>query len=107
MSLLLYHKICISLFPQISIVFHVAATVRFDEKLKTATAINVQGPKEIVELCKKMTNLKAAVHVSTAYAQCAYRYIEERFYPAPLDYEKLMLLTDVLPENLLDKVTPA
>lgn len=93
-------------FSQVSIVFHVAATVRFDEKLKTAVAINVQGPREIVELCKRMTNLKAAVHVSTAYAQCAYRYIEERFYPAPLDYEKLMMLTEALPENLLDNITP-
>lgn len=92
---------------QISIVFHVAATVRFDEKLKTAVAINIQGPKEMVELCKKMPNLKAAVHVSTAYAQCAYRFIEERFYPAPLDYEKLVLLTEALPENLLDNITPA
>lgn len=83
-----------------------AATVRFDEKLKTAVAINVQGPKEMVELCKEMSNLKAAIHVSTAYAQCAYRYIEERFYPAPLDYEKLIMLVEALPESLLDNITP-
>lgn len=83
-----------------------AATVRFDEKLKTAVAINVQGPREIIELCKRMQNLKAAVHVSTAYAQCAYKYIEERFYPAPLDFDKLVTLTDSLPERLLDNITP-
>lgn len=84
-----------------------AATVRFDERLKTAVAINVQGPREIVELCKMMTNLKAAVHVSTAFAQCAYKFIEERFYPTPLDYEKLMMATEALNENLLDTITPA
>lgn len=83
-----------------------AATVRFDEKLKTAVAINVLGPKEMVELCKSMPNLKAAVHVSTAYAQCAYKYIEERFYPAPLDFEKLVMLSEALPERLLDNITP-
>lgn len=83
-----------------------AATVRFDEKLKAAVDINVRGPQEIIELCKCMPNLKAAVHVSTAYSQCPNKYIEERFYPAPLDSKKLMLLTDALSERMLDKITP-
>lgn len=43
---------------EVSIVFHVAATVRFDEKIKLAVAINVQAPKEIINLSKEMNNLK-------------------------------------------------
>lgn len=39
------------------IILHVAATVRFDEKLKLALAINVNGTKEIMLLSKKMENL--------------------------------------------------
>ena len=43
---------------QVSIVFHVAATVRFDEKLKLATAINVQSTSDVIDLCKDMQKLK-------------------------------------------------
>lgn len=39
------------------IIFHVAATVRFDEKLKLALAINVNGTKEVMLLSKTMKSL--------------------------------------------------
>lgn len=42
----------------IDIVFHAAATVRFDEKLKLAIDINVHGTKDVLELAKQMTKLK-------------------------------------------------
>lgn len=40
------------------IVFHGAATVRFDDKLRFAVNINVRGTKEILLLCRQMPNLK-------------------------------------------------
>ncbi|RYA67897.1 hypothetical protein DD595_25900, partial [Enterobacter cloacae complex sp. 4DZ3-17B2] len=43
---------------EVSIVFNVAATVRFDEKLKIAVAINIAGTKELLELCRQMNSLK-------------------------------------------------
>lgn len=43
---------------EVSIVFHVAATVRFDEKLKLAVPINVRSTRDILTLCKEITNLK-------------------------------------------------
>lgn len=45
---------------QVSVVFHVAATVRFDEKMKLAVPINVRSPRDIIELCKEMCYLKAS-----------------------------------------------
>jgi fatty acyl-CoA reductase len=39
---------------EVSIVFHVAATVRFTENLKVALQINVIGTQELVNLCKDM-----------------------------------------------------
>jgi fatty acyl-CoA reductase len=42
----------------VHIVFHVAASVRFDEKLRAATAINVKGTREMLLLCKDCLNLK-------------------------------------------------
>lgn len=45
------------LVKNISIVFHVAATVRFDEPLRDAIIKNVRGTREVVALAKLMQNL--------------------------------------------------
>ena len=91
---------------QVSIVFHVAATVRFDEKMKLAVPINVRSPRDTIDLCKELTCLKSFVHVSTAYANCPYDYIEERVYDPPMEANKLITLVDCLDEKLIDEITP-
>lgn len=40
-----------------NIVVHLAATVRFDEKLKVACNINVRSTDEVINMCKEMSNL--------------------------------------------------
>jgi fatty acyl-CoA reductase len=42
----------------IHIVFHVAATVRFNEPLQTAASLNTFGTRRVMELCTKMRHLK-------------------------------------------------
>lgn len=42
----------------VQIVFHAAATVKFDEHIKTALKINVQGTKYLLDICKQCTRLK-------------------------------------------------
>ena len=53
-----------------NVVFHVAATVKFDEKLSKSIAINVRGTKELMDLAREMEGLQSFVHVSTAYVHC-------------------------------------
>ena len=43
---------------QVNIVFHCAATVRFDEDLTKSIGMNVSGVLAIVALAKKMTRLE-------------------------------------------------
>lgn len=45
----------------VNVVFHSAATVKFDEKLKLSVTINMLGTQRLVELCKRMTHLEALV----------------------------------------------
>lgn len=45
----------------VNVVIHGAATVRFDEKLKMAIAINVNGTKEIIKLCREIKDLKVNI----------------------------------------------
>ncbi|KOC68027.1 Putative fatty acyl-CoA reductase [Habropoda laboriosa] len=91
---------------EVSIVFHVAATVRFDESLKHAVPINVRAPKDALELCKEMSCLKSFVHVSTAYAYCPHHHIEERIYDPPIEADKLLAIVDSIDEELIDQITP-
>ncbi|XP_012265217.2 fatty acyl-CoA reductase wat-like [Athalia rosae] len=94
------------LIRETSIVFHVAATVRFDEKIKYAVAINVSGTKEVMDMCRAMHNLKSVIYVSTAYSNCNQLTIKEEFYPPPISGQNLENLTATLDERRLDDITP-
>ncbi|XP_017853477.1 fatty acyl-CoA reductase wat-like [Drosophila busckii] len=94
------------LVEHVNIVYHMAATVRFDEKLKMALRINVISAYDVLQLCKEMRNLQSVVHVSTAYTHCPRKYIEEKFYPIPIDAGSLMLMAECIPENILEQITP-
>ncbi|XP_015180790.1 PREDICTED: fatty acyl-CoA reductase 1-like isoform X2 [Polistes dominula] len=95
-----------TLIREVSIIYHVAATVRFNEKLKTAITINVRSLKDLISLSKEMPKLKSFVHVSTAFANCLESPIEEKFYDPPIDSDKLINLMDCLDEKMLDDITP-
>jgi fatty acyl-CoA reductase len=46
------------LISKVNIVFHVAATVHFNENLKVAYEVNVQGTKRLLDLSKRFQHLK-------------------------------------------------
>lgn len=70
---------------QVSIIFHMAATIKFNESLKTAATLNVRAVMEIKAFAKQCANLRSIVYVGTAYSQCATEsFIEEKFYEPPL-----------------------
>ena len=68
------------LMQRVNIVFHSAATVRFDEPLKVAVNLNTKGTDRMIELCKSMSNLISIVHVSTAYSNADQYEIKEEVY---------------------------
>lgn len=90
---------------KVNIVFHLAATVRFTEKLKTATAVNVSGTYEVLKLCKAMKNLKCVVYASSAYSHCENAVISERFFSSPTEPKQLMNLAKNLNDTLMEDLT--
>lgn len=86
--------------------FHVAATVRFDEKLKTAVPINIEATRDIINMAKEMTKLKSFMHVSSTYANCTDKIIAEKIYPPAVDFKKMSAIVENVPENALDQMTP-
>ncbi|XP_044735250.1 fatty acyl-CoA reductase wat-like [Chrysoperla carnea] len=93
------------LINNIHVIFHGAATVRFDEGLRQSTNINVRGTIEILKLAKQMPNLKAVVHISTAFSNCIHSTMVEQIYPPAMHYKELIALVDALKDDQLDKIT--
>ena len=53
-----------TLHREVGVVFHGAASVRFDEPLSKAVLLNVRGTREVVELAKGMLRLKVRRYTS-------------------------------------------
>ena len=51
------------LFDEVELVFHSAATIRFDEKLTEAVKLNVGAVYTLIELCKLMKKLQVAPNI--------------------------------------------
>ncbi|XP_029174611.1 fatty acyl-CoA reductase 1-like [Nylanderia fulva] len=66
-----------TLIEKVSIIFHVAATVKFDDTLKKAVAL---------------------VHVSTTYSQVDKPVIDEIVYPTEVDWKKTIQIAETLDE---------
>lgn len=63
---------------QVNIIFHCAASVRFDDPLKKAIMINVCATKAMLDFAKTLKQLDIFMHVSTAYSNCDRFEIEEK-----------------------------
>uniref|UniRef100_A0A3Q3SBH0 Fatty acyl-CoA reductase n=1 Tax=Mastacembelus armatus TaxID=205130 RepID=A0A3Q3SBH0_9TELE len=90
----------------INIVFHCAATVRFNEPLKDAMQLNVLATQKMLALAHQMKHLEIFIHISTAYANCDQELIEEIIYPPPIDYHKLIDTLDWMEDDLVSTLTP-
>ncbi|CAH2101760.1 unnamed protein product [Euphydryas editha] len=89
-----------------NIVFHVAASVRFDDSLKVAAKLNLRGTREVVELAKEIRNLEVLLHVSTSYANTNRKCIEEVVYPAFADWRDTLEVCENLDDHTLNVITP-
>lgn len=89
-----------------NIVFHCAATLRLEAKLKDAIEMNTSGTKRILTLCKKMANLEVMVHLSTAFCYCDKEVLPEKVFDCPHNPEEIMRCAQWMDEKTLDLITP-
>ncbi|XP_015590617.1 putative fatty acyl-CoA reductase CG5065 [Cephus cinctus] len=91
---------------EVSVIFHCAATLRLEAKLKDAIEMNTVGTKRILELSKQIKGLKALVHLSTAFCHVDQEELGERVYDAPDDPRDVMRLVQWMDESAIDLITP-
>ncbi|XP_015602057.1 putative fatty acyl-CoA reductase CG5065 [Cephus cinctus] len=89
----------------INIVYHAAATVRFDELLKRAVILNTRGTKQMLDLAKEMKHLILFAHISTAYCHLEEKVLSEKPYPPPSDPHKLIKCVEWMEDEVVEAMT--
>lgn len=88
----------------VSIIFHSAASVRFDDSLRDAVLMNTRGTREIMKLAETLSNLKVVMHVSTTYSNTDRQDIEEKIYPSYVDWKKAIEICEKYDNETLNPV---
>lgn len=110
----------------VSIIYHCAATVRFDEPLKKAVILNTRGTKYMLDLakeCKKLDVSKLAkvalrtlfsnhlssqqmfAYISTSYCHLTEKVLMEKPYPPAADPHKIIKTIEWLEEDVVESMT--
>nr|XP_019541935.2 fatty acyl-CoA reductase wat-like [Aedes albopictus] len=89
----------------VQFVFHAAASVRFDDPLSKALLLNTRGTHEVLLWAKTLYNLKAIVHISTTYSNPEISHVEERLYPANMDWRTAIKMAEKIDPEVLNTLT--
>ncbi|XP_017871912.1 PREDICTED: putative fatty acyl-CoA reductase CG5065 [Drosophila arizonae] len=86
----------------VNVVYHSAASVRFDDPLAKAILLNTRATHELVKLALQWKQLKAFIHVSTTYSNPTVIDVEERIYPPYADWRTTIKLAETYDQQTLD-----
>jgi alcohol-forming fatty acyl-CoA reductase len=89
----------------VSIIYHCAATIRFDETLKTAVILNTRGTKAMLDLAKECKKLDMFGYMSTAYCHLNEKLLLEKPYPPPTDPHRIIKAVEWLDEATVHGLT--
>lgn len=91
----------------VSVVFHLAATLKLEAKLKDAIDMNTRGTERILDLSKQIKDLKAFIHLSTAFCSADIAEFKEKVYPTNDNPRDVLQVTNWISNEALDKITPS
>lgn len=93
------------LIDQVNVVLHSAANIDSQAHLKSNIIPNSLGTRRVMELSQKFKDLKALVHVSSAYANSSKLEAEEVLYPGSEDVDEIIRQLETFKDKALDKLT--
>lgn len=89
----------------VSVIFHSAASVRFDDSLKDAIILNTRGTREVCLLAEKLKNLDVLLHVSTTYCNCETTTVREELYPPKANWVDAIRIAETLDNDAINSLT--
>lgn len=94
------------LMKNVSVIFHSAASVRFDDSLRDAVLMNTRGTREIMKFAETLKNIKVVMHVSTTYSNVHLQTVKEEIYPPIADWKKTIEICEKFEGEQLNYFTP-
>ncbi|XP_058827013.1 fatty acyl-CoA reductase wat-like [Topomyia yanbarensis] len=97
------------LLSEVTIVFNVMASVKFNEHIESALDTNVNCSRKLFDMVTQMHQVRSIVHVSTFYSNCDRSHIEERIFDdVPFGgYDNILRIFRHLSDSEKNKLTPA
>ncbi|XP_012158352.1 putative fatty acyl-CoA reductase CG5065 [Ceratitis capitata] len=92
----------LKLLQNVNIIYHSAASVRFDDPLRDAILMNTRGTYELIKIAETLKQLKVFMHVSTTYCYPNRRIVEEKFYPSYADWRTTIKLAETYDTETLN-----
>lgn len=89
----------------VSIIFHSAASVRFDDTLKYAVFMNTRGTQEILNFAKTLKNIKVVLHVSTTYSHPELKCVKEVIHEPYVDWRKTIEICEQSDDDVIRMLT--
>lgn len=93
------------LMSNVSVIFHSAASVRFDDPLNEAILMNTRGTREVLYFAEKLKGIKVIVHVSTTYCNPDKKVVEEMVYPPNGDWRAAIKIAEQLDTDTINSLT--
>uniref|UniRef100_A0A1A9WVE9 Fatty acyl-CoA reductase n=1 Tax=Glossina brevipalpis TaxID=37001 RepID=A0A1A9WVE9_9MUSC len=86
----------------VTMIFHSAASVRFDDNFKDAILLNTRGAFELIKIAESLKKLKAFIHISTTYSNPDRHVVEEKIYPPLADWRTTIKLAEHYDTKMLN-----
>ncbi|XP_053986401.1 putative fatty acyl-CoA reductase CG5065 [Hylaeus volcanicus] len=91
---------------RVSVIFHVAANVRFDENLQKDIFSNTRSTRDVCIMAGSMKKLVALMHVSSAYAHADKPVVDEIVYPPLINWKSAIKMVETLDEETIRTISP-
>jgi len=88
----------------VSIVFHAAASVKFNEQFKQAVILHVFGTQQVLELCRKMKKFESIIHLSSISAWFVKQRLEEKVYSHAVDPKLLIHEIETMSDREIEEL---
>lgn len=95
----------IQLMNDVSVLFHSAASVRFDDPLKDAILMNTRGTAQLMEFALKLKEVRVLLHVSTTYCNPDRKVVDEMIYPPKTDWRTAVKIAETFDEETMNILT--
>ncbi|XP_075170220.1 putative fatty acyl-CoA reductase CG8306 [Haematobia irritans] len=77
----------VKLMENVSVVYHSAATVRFNEPILNAIQLNLGGTYEAIQFAETLKKLDSFVYISTFFSNPYLEFVDTKVYDPPMDWK--------------------